>query len=114
MKYNLYFGEGNDQVEYYKPSTPETELQDLINDPDKFKQLKKDHTDEIAKLTQEKADLTAERDELKDKHKKQFGINTNLIKFLKDEVGYDNLADFKTALNGEKLPDILTNADNTI
>ncbi|CAG8472529.1 11200_t:CDS:2 [Ambispora gerdemannii] len=63
VKYNLYFGE--EAVEYYKPATPETELQTLIDDPDEFKKFKKDHEDNINLLIAERDALATERDKEK-------------------------------------------------
>ncbi|CAG8489790.1 13542_t:CDS:2 [Gigaspora margarita] len=112
--YNLYFGEGKDQVKYYTPPTPAKELQDFIDDPDTFIQYEKDQKDALALVVGERDALAKERDELKDKYEKQLDANTKLLKFLKDEVGYNNMDDLRTALGGEKLPDILIDANTAI
>jgi hypothetical protein len=51
--------------------------------------------------------LTQERDQAKDKHKKQLKVNTDLMKFLKDELGFNSFDEARAFLKGEKLPDIV-------
>ena len=112
--YNLYFGEGKDQLTYYKPSTPEKELQDLIDDPDAWKKYLKDQKDTLELVENERDALENERDNLETERDQLKQEKANFEKFLKDKLGYNDVAEAVNALAGKKLSVILTNAEATI
>jgi chromosome segregation ATPase len=112
--YNLYFGEGKDQLTYYKPSTPEKELQDLIDDPEAWKKYLKDQKDTLELVENERDALDKDNKDLTKDLNDANKLIKELTDFLKDEVGYANIGDFRTALDGHKLPNILQDAEATI
>lgn len=98
--YNLYFGEGKNQVEYYKPSTPKAELQDLIDDPTLWEKYLKDHEDALKLVEQERDALETERGNIKNERDQLKKDKTDFKKFLKDNLGYNNIADAIADLRG--------------
>ncbi|CAG8824761.1 37068_t:CDS:1, partial [Racocetra persica] len=112
--YNLYFGKDAKPVEYYKPTTPEKALQDLIDNPDAWEQYLKNHEDAINLLREKWDNLVKEKTAitiLSNSRKKKV---EEFEKFLKEVLGYNNMDEIKTALDGQKLPNILTSANTTI
>ncbi|CAG8834805.1 8471_t:CDS:2, partial [Racocetra persica] len=112
--YNLYFGKDAKPVEYYQPTTPKKELQDLIDNPDAWEQYLKDQADALKLVENERDALEAERNNLETERDQLKQDKEDLEDFLKNGLGYNNIAEAMTALAGQKLPDILTSADTTI
>ncbi|KLL03438.1 MAG: hypothetical protein MRERV_41c013 [Mycoplasmataceae bacterium RV_VA103A] len=99
-KYTIYFG-GYTQPYYLRePRQVKGLLEDYVKDPDKLTNDLQDHNDQLDQLTKE-------RDAAESRAKKHFNNNQILIKFIKEDLGFNEFTDGKAFLKGEKLPDII-------
>lgn len=98
-KYTVYFA---DNKPYYlrEPKEVKGLLADYIKNPDKLTQDLQDFNDQIDQLTKE-------RDAAENRAKKHFNNNQILIKFVREDLGFNDFADGKVFLKGEKLTDLI-------
>lgn len=98
-KYTIYFA-SNKPYYLREPREIKGLLEEYNKDPDKL-------TNDLQDLNDQIKQLTKEREQAENRAKKHFNNNQILIKFIKEDLGFNDFADGKAFLKGKKLPEIV-------